>query len=188
MKKLQLLIISIVLLAMGGCSALNPNVGTRTGDAAYKRGDCATAMKIYEAKAKEGQPWAETRLGIVNIDGVCKPRDYAAAIVWLKKAASYESKTRWEKGEDLSTGPAGFFNTTTSSAIAASVLAQMYEKGQGVEANNVTAWLWANFSVEMAAYKQDKPRFSIIRTQIEQKMTSDELLQARKLSQSWTAK
>jgi TPR repeat protein len=187
-KKTRLLSICLFALALVGCAGLNPNVGTRTADAAYQRGDCVTALKIYESSAAEGQPWAQTRLGFIYLEGKCKTKNITTAISWLKKAASYVSQTNWEKGEEFSTGPTGFFNTTTSSAIAASALSSIYANGEGVKANAITAWLWANYSVNMVAYDRDKPVFMADRLNIEKTMTTDELQRAKKLAQSWSPK
>jgi hypothetical protein len=187
-KKLQQWSLFIAALAIGGCAGPNPNIGTRTADAAYQRGDCVKAMDIYEPKAEAGQPWAQTRLGIVYYEGRCRPRDYAKSISWLKKAATYEPKTNWEKGHEFSTGPVGYFNTSTSSAIASSVLAHLYMEGTGVDKNIVTAWLWANYAVLMTAYDKDKPRVEQDRMAIEREMTSEQLQRAKNLAKSWTPK
>lgn len=187
-SKLNLLYLSLIVLVVGGCSGLNPNVGTLTADEAYKRGDCARALDIYEPRAAEGKPWAQARMGIVYFEGKCKPGDYEIAMMWLKKAAEYEATTDWEKGKTHSTGPAGYFNTRTSSAIASSYIALMYMEGLGIEKNPVTAWLWANRAVAMTAYDMDKPRFEKLRTQIENQMSPEELQQAKGLSETWSPK
>lgn len=187
-RKLYLLSLLVATLVISGCAGPNPNIGTRTADDAYQRGDCAKAMAIYEPKAEAGQPWAQARLGMVYYEGRCKPQDYAKSILWLKKAATYEPKTNWEKGHEFSTGPAGYFNTTTSSAIASSVLARLYMEGTGVEKNIVTAWLWANYAVLMTAYDIDKPRLEQGRIAIERNMTPEQLQRAKDLTQSWSPK
>jgi hypothetical protein len=187
-RKLCLRSLLIATLIIGGCAGPNPNIGTRTADAAYQRGDCARAMAIYEPKAEAGEPWAQTRLGIVYYEGKCRPRDYVKSISWLKKAATYEPKTDWEKGNEFSTGPAGYFNTTTSTAIASAVLARLYMDGTGVNKDIVTAWLWANYAVLMTAYNVDKPRLEQERMAIEREMTLEQLQRAKNLAQSWSPK
>jgi TPR repeat protein len=183
-KELRLITLTLVTLALCGCVGLNPNVGTRTADDAYMRGDCAKAIDIYEQNAQKGQPWAQTRLGIVYYEGKCRPRDYVKAIPWLKKAATYEAKTDWEMGKEFSTGPAGFFNTRTSSSNASTLLAQMYSQGAGVEGDLVTAWLWANHAV-LLAYDIDKPDREKRRAVVELKMSTAELQRAKASAQSW---
>jgi TPR repeat protein len=186
-KKLKIFTLSMAALALCSCAGLNPNIGTRTADDAYKRGDCTAAMNIYERSAENGQPWAQTRLGIAYYEGKCRSIDYAQSKTWLERAATYEAQTDWERGKEFSTGPVGFFNTRTSSSNASILLARMYMQGAGVKRDLVTGWLWANHAVKMS-YDEDKSHREAARTLIEREMSFAELQRAKDLAQSWPPK
>lgn len=186
-RKSSLLSLLLLFLVISGCTGLNPNVGTLTGDGAYNRGDCTQALDIYERRAKEGQPWAQTRMGIVYFEGKCKPKDYEKAVAWLKKAAMYEPTTAWENGKSFSTGPNGYFNTRTSSTTASSLLAHIYMREDWIGVDPVTAWLWANHAVGMAP-EEHKPELETSRIIIERQMSTDQLQRAKELTRSWPPK
>ncbi|MCB4358874.1 hypothetical protein [Quatrionicoccus australiensis] len=122
-------IASILLVA--GCAAVNPNpnVGMRTTDLAFASGDCLSARKLAEPAALRGEPWAQFRMGALLIDKSCPNRsskDALEAIEWLSKAACFESKSLWERGNELVVGPSGYFNARASSTKAAIMLADAY--------------------------------------------------------------
>ena len=56
-------------------------------EAAYKRGDFATAYQLYWILAEEGNAVAARFLGDMYIDGHGVPQDYAEALKWYRRAA-----------------------------------------------------------------------------------------------------
>src|SRR5690242_7198170 len=123
------------LLVMG-CAAVdpNPNLGMRTADRLFRQGDCVGARQVVEPHAKSGEPWAQFRMGALLIDEKCpnkRKEDIPFAYEWITKAACYESKSPWERGDSFSVGPTGFFNARASSTNAARYLAQLFsERGK----------------------------------------------------------
>lgn len=120
-----------ILVCLEGCAAVNPNpnTGMRTTDRAYNRGDCDGARKIAEPAALRGEPWAQYRMGALLIDEKCpnkSPKNVGTAIGWLAKAACYESKSAWERGNELAVGPLGYFNARASATKAALMLDEIF--------------------------------------------------------------
>lgn len=122
-------VVSIVVLA--GCAALdpNPNIGMRTTDLIYSSGDCEGARKAAEPAALRGEPWAQLRMGAFVIDKNCpapRTEELPKAIEWLRKAACFESKSAWERGNEFVVGPSGYFNARASSTKAAALLSNVF--------------------------------------------------------------
>src|SRR5712671_6597991 len=57
------------------------------GLAAYRRGDYATAMRLWRSLADQGNADAQSRLGFMYQNGRGVPQDDAAAVSWYRKAA-----------------------------------------------------------------------------------------------------
>src|SRR5262249_16314128 len=54
---------------------------------AYRRGDYATAMQLWQSLADQGKADAHTRLGFMYQFGRGVPQNDAAAVTWYRKAA-----------------------------------------------------------------------------------------------------
>jgi TPR repeat protein len=182
---MHICVVFLSTLVLVGCAGLNPNVGTRTADEAYKRGDCATALGIYQKNAEEGKPWAQLRLGSVYYEGRCLPKNEATAMAWLKKSGSYVSKTDWENGKEFSTGEAGYFNTRVSSSSASRLVALMYSRGAGANKDLTKAWLWTNRGL-LLANPENKAPIEAEKRSIEALMSDKELSSAKRLAESWS--
>jgi len=85
---------------------------------AYDRADYRTALNVWLARAKQGDPEAQTYVGEIYEKGLGLPADYQAARHWYQKAA--------EQGY----------------ARAQIDLGYLYEKGLGVKQDPVTALNW----------------------------------------------
>jgi TPR repeat protein len=120
-------------------------------NAAYRRADYATAMRLFRPFADQGNAVAQTDVGGMYEAGQGVPRDYAEAAKWYRKAADqgydvaqtnlagmyqngkgvpqdYAEATRWyHKAENQ-----GYANAQGN-------LGFMYENGQGVERNYAQA-------------------------------------------------
>jgi len=57
------------------------------GDAAYNRGDYATALRLWLPLAEEGQVNSQYNVGLIYAKGEGVPQDYAEAVKWYRKAA-----------------------------------------------------------------------------------------------------
>ncbi len=61
--------------------------GWDEGLAAYTRGDYATARRECRVLAEKGHSDSQAILGLMYIDALGVPPDYAAALKWYRKAA-----------------------------------------------------------------------------------------------------
>jgi TPR repeat protein len=57
------------------------------GLATYKRGDYATALRLWRPLADQGDADAQLNLGFMCANGQRVPQDYAIAVSWFSKAA-----------------------------------------------------------------------------------------------------
>ena len=60
---------------------------TASGDAAYSKGDYATALRLYRQLADQGNVSAQYVIGTMYFDGRGVPQVYATAALWFRKAA-----------------------------------------------------------------------------------------------------
>ncbi len=61
--------------------------GFDEGDAAYHRGDYATALREFRSLAERGDTYAQFILGFMYTQGQGVTQDYAQAAKWYRKAA-----------------------------------------------------------------------------------------------------
>ena len=69
--------------------------GFDEGEAAYQRGDYATALREWRPLAEQGYAEAQFFLGVMYSEGEGVPQDYSKAHMWFNLAAS-----RYPPGED----------------------------------------------------------------------------------------
>jgi methionine-S-sulfoxide reductase len=94
------------------------------GNAAYMRGDYATAERLLRPLAEEGNATAQFDLGGMYYHGRGVPQDYAAALTWYGKAAD-QGDPRAENG-----------------------LGDMYLDGSGVAQDSAAALAWYRKSAD----------------------------------------
>ena len=115
-----------------------PVVAEQTFDeaeAAFGRGDYATAMEGFRVHAEQGNATAQFYLGLVYENGVVGvPEDDAEAVKWFRKAA--------EQGDSR----------------AQYSLGVMYAKGEGVPKNDAEAAKWFRKAAEDVEWRLLGPR------------------------------
>src|SRR5262249_33205656 len=62
------------------------------GTDAYRKGDYATALRLWRPLADAGNSDAQFRLGFLYHQGQGVPQDHAAAAAWYRKAAEQGNK------------------------------------------------------------------------------------------------
>jgi uncharacterized protein len=72
------------LAAIAGAAVAGPY---EDGEAAFSRGDWATAMQLWRPLADQGVAAAQLRVGQLYDFGFGAPQDYAEALKWYRKAA-----------------------------------------------------------------------------------------------------
>ena len=129
------------------------------GIAAAKRGDHATALRVFKAHSVLGNSTAQFNLGIIYENGLGVPQDYAAAVKWYRKAA--------EQGN----------------ADAQNNLGVMYGNGYGVPQGYVEAHMWYNLAAAQGNEMAHKNRDIVAK-----QMTPTDISKAQKLAHEWMKK
>ena len=112
----------ILLVGFAGSAAAGP---VEDGVAAAKRGDDATALRLFRRLADQGDAAAQYYLGIMYANGRGLPRDYATAIAWYRKAADQDYD------------------------LAQVLLGAMYASGRGVERSDAQAFRWFHKAADL---------------------------------------
>jgi len=129
-------------------------------DAAYKKGDFATAFRISKTLAEEGDVKAQYALGLFYQQGKAVPQDYAEASFWYRKAAEQGDPRAQrnlgflcEKG--LGVAPdygeaAGWYRKAAEQGddVAMYNLGGLYFGGRGVPADPAEAAKWYREAAE----------------------------------------
>jgi uncharacterized protein len=139
--KLAVSFVALLLLGLANPVAAGPLEDARP---AAKRGDYATAVRLFEPLAEGGDATAQAYLGSAYQWGKGVPQDHAEAVKWYQKAAEQGDVTA-QHGLALSYRygwgvPRDFVQAlkwcqkaaAQGSAAAENNLGQMYENGEGV--------------------------------------------------------
>lgn len=103
----------------------------KDGNAAFNRGDYATALELLRPLAEHGHPGAQAMLGVLYEHGYGVPQDYGEAAKWYRKAAEH------------------------GLAPAQTYLGERYHNGQGVPKDYAEARKWYSKAAEQGfAYAQ----------------------------------
>jgi uncharacterized protein len=134
--------------------------------AAYKRGDYATALRLWRPLADQGNATAQNNLGRMYDKGQGVPQDDAEAVNWYRKAA--------DQGD----------------ADAQNNLGIMYHHGQGVPEDYVQAHKWYNLAAaNFPASETEKRENAVIyRDRVAGKMTPAQIAEAQRLAREWKPK
>lgn len=139
---------------------------TASGDAAYSKGDYATALRLYRQLADRGNVSAQYVIGTMYFDGRGVPQVYATAALWFRKAA--------ERG----------------STAAQMDLGSMYADGRGVPQDYVLAYKWLNLVATLPHLSSEADKkfvnsASYKRAAVTEKMTPAQIANAQKLAREW---
>ena len=114
-RRITLLAVFLLAITLAGTALAGPS---DEAEAAYDRGDYATAMRMWQPLANAGSAIAQGSLGVMYAKGQGVQQDYAEAIKWFRKAADQ------------------------GNANAQFSLGLMYWNGQGVPKDYVEAVKW----------------------------------------------
>ena len=135
--------------------------GFEEGEAAYNRGDYATAIREFRPLAEQGDAYAQFNVGFMYSEGEGVPQDYAEAVKWFRKAA--------EQGH----------------AGAQVSLGRMYGEGLGVPQDYLRAYAWYDLA---ASRFSGFDRAVKHRNLVAAEMTPAQIAEAKKLAQEWKEK
>jgi len=130
------------------------------GSRAYAAQNYVLSAEIFARLAEQGDPRAQTYLGVMYLRGQGVPQNFDAAAFWLHIASE------------------------TGQPEAQYFLGLMYDKGQGVAQDFVVAHAWLNLAVAHAEPRL-RSRWVLIRNAVASKMSEAQLAQARLLAYTW---
>ncbi len=138
--------------------------GWDEAEAAYQRGNYATAIREWRPLAEQGDAYAQFNLGLMYRNGHGVPQDDAEAVKWYRKAA--------EQGN----------------AKAQNDLGTLYSNGQGVPQDYVQAHMWSNLAA--SRFPPSKNRDSAVKNRdiVAKRMTPAQISEAQKLAREWKPK
>ncbi len=174
--------------------------GFDEGEAAYQRGDYATAIREWRPLANQGLADAQYNLGVMYRKGRGVPQDDAEAVKWYRKAAEQghavaqvslgvmygerrgvtqdyaEALQWWRKAAEQ--GVAGAQNN----------LGVMYSYGRGVPQDYVQAHMWLNLAASRHPPGEKRDEAVKNRDNLAAKMTPAQISEAQKLAREWKPK
>jgi TPR repeat protein len=132
------LIVTALLLALSGAGSVAAGTG-EDADAAYGRGDLATAARLYGVLAAQGMASAQFNLGVLYDFGQGVPKDPAMALQWYRAAAAQ------------------------GHAAAQFNLGGMYFDGQGVAPDQLRAYVWFTLAAIAGAPGASRNRNALVK-------------------------
>jgi TPR repeat protein len=156
--------------------------------AAYRRGDYATALRLYRPLADQGLAVGQFNLGLMYDNGQGVPRNYAEAMKWYRLAADQERADAQYQLGHLYYQQADYTEAVKWFQLAAdqgrpdaqSNLGAMYAEGEGVPQDLVQALKWFILSATQnhkdAMENRDKALLI---------MTHSQIAEAQKLAREW---
>lgn len=162
------------------------------GVKAVQNGDFATAVKIWTPLAEKGSREAQFNLAVMYDDGMGIPEDDAEAAKWYRKAAENGFPQAqlilgimYVEGDGVPENTEESLNWLRKAAKhrngigadAQARIGRIYERGIGVEKDDVTAYVW--FSVA-AANGSDEAKWET--PSVVKRLTSSQLAEAQQRS------
>ena len=146
----------LLMVSFAAPVAAGPLEDTDYADAAYAKGDYATALRLLRPLADQGDAAAQYNLGVMHAKGQGVPQDYTEAAKWYRLAA--------DQGD----------------APAQSNIGGLYAIGRGVPKNYISAYTWLSLSAAQGNQIAIKRRDIIARH-----MTPAQIAEAQKLAREW---
>jgi TPR repeat protein len=189
------LVSGVLLLALIGLAAAGP---LEDGQAAYRKGDYATALQILRPLAEQGNASAQTALGVIYEHGQGVPQDFVQAVIWYGEAA-YQADpdaqsnlgtmyaNGWGVEQDYAQAVVMYRQAgERGNAGAQSNLGLMYEHGQGVPQDYVSAHMWLNLAAaSRATDSAARDQAAKERDMLAAKMTPAQIAEAQHLASEW---
>lgn len=124
--------------------------------AAYERGEDATALRLFQPLAEQGDASAQFWLGAMYDLGRGVPKDFGAAARWYRRAAEqgnpmaqHNLATMYEQGQGVSpeyslAAAIAWYRRAADQGYAPSQgnLGVLYAEGRGVKRDDVQAYKW----------------------------------------------
>jgi len=184
-------------LFLTGMAAAN---SFQDGLIAYKRGDFATAYRIWLPLADDGLVGAQYSIGALYQHGQGVPRDSVAAANWYARAAAqgfdraqYDLAVKYYTGDGVVQDHGEAFKWYARAAAQGNPRAQnnlgyMYAKGEGTQPDPVQAHRWLSIAASRYAASDDRDRTIRNRDIVARSMTPEQIAEAKRLAREWRPK
>ena len=171
-------------------------------NAAYERGDYATAFRLMKPLAEKGDARAQHNLGVMYDYGRGFPQDYTKALKWYRRAADqgipeaqHNLGLMYASGQGVPrkyTEAAKWYRRAADQGMPDSQvnLGIMYYNGQGVPRDYVLAHMWLNLAASQypASVKKRVNDAVHYRDIVDAKMTPAQIAEAKRLAREWKPK
>jgi TPR repeat protein len=168
-------------------------------DAAYKKGDYATVLRLAGPLAAAGDARAQSMLGLLYYNGLGVPMDHKEAMNWFRRAADQDdADAEFYLGALFSEGqgvPLDYAEAAKWYRLAADRghakaqynLGHFYAEGHAGERDNVSAYVWFNLA---AAHFPTSDVGNVAaavdnRSLMATRMTPDQITEAQKRTREW---
>jgi TPR repeat protein len=163
-------------------------------EAAYKRGDYETAVRLLRQLAEQGDAQAQYNLGLMY-DGHGVPQDYVESLKWYRMAAEQGHANAqlflglmYKKGKGIPQDDAESVRWYRKAAEQGDANAQLflgfaYGTGKGVQRDYVLGHKWCN----LAAAQGDESGIKC-RDVFAKSMTHEQTAEAQRMARDWKPK
>jgi uncharacterized protein len=194
-KLLGALIIGLLQTASGGNVSADP---LEDGIAAYQRGDFASALRLFQPLAEQGDASAQSNLGVMYEQGRGVAQNYREAMRWFRLAAmqgdaSAQSNlgVMYFKGQGIAQDFREAMKWYRLGAGQGNAEAQfnlgvMYEQGRGVPQDLLRAHMWFNLAVSQSSEENGKLAIKN-RDIVTRRLTRAQLFQAQEMARQCEA-
>ena len=166
------------------------------GEAAWSRGDYATALALLRPLADQGVAQAQATLGIMYDNGQGVPRDDSAAVAWFRKAADqghphaeYDLALKYSQGRGVSRddeAARSWFEKAAGHGDPEAMyrLGDAFEFGKGTAIDYVEAYQWYDRAIAgfPPSWTASRDRAVASRDALVRKMTPGQLEEAQMLA------
>ncbi len=194
---LKRLAIGFVFVLIFAGAALAGTV--KDGWDAYRTGDYAAALQLWEPLADQGDADAQVALSMLYLLGKGVPQDNNTSVLWLTKAAEQghigaqiSLGLAYEKGSGVAKSDSSavtWFRRAAQqgNAVAQYYLGSKYAHGEGVPQDFLLAYFWLNIA---ASHLDDLRRVfaSGMRDELAAKMPPSQIAQAQRMAREWEPK
>lgn len=168
------------------------------GEAAWSRGDYATALSMWRPLAAQGNAKAQYNLGLMYDNGQGVPKDYKEAARFYRLAAAQgNADAQYNLGRMYYTGeglPQDYKEAVRWYRLAAAqrdagaqyMLGRMYATGRGVPEDYVRAHMWFSLSASSSSGVESKQAIES-RNTVAAKLTPPQLKQAQEMARKCQA-
>jgi uncharacterized protein len=190
-RPLQLIIANIIL-SLSFTAFVTAGPLEDAIDAAVKKGDDATAVRLFRELANQRNAYGQFNLGGMYAAGLGVQQDYSEALKWRRLAADQgHAYAQVNVGDMYANGqgvPQDYSEAVKWYRLAADQdlsyaqynLGKMYADGRGVPQDYVRAHLWFNL-----AASQDNQSAAEGRDEAARHLTSVQIAEVQKLAREW---